>query len=147
MPKGDVFINDLLKLIFNATAIADLAENDTSGPLTSLYVSLHTASPAGGTQATSEVTFTNYLRHAVLRQTGAGGWTAASAKSTSPVTSITFPASGGTPSETISHFAIGTTDTGNAGKVLYSGTVTPNITMNAAGITAQLTTATTITEA
>ena len=32
MSKGDTFENDWLKLIFNATAIADLAENDTSSP-------------------------------------------------------------------------------------------------------------------
>ena len=45
MSKGNTFENELLLLIFNATAIADLAENDTSSPLTNLYVALHTADP------------------------------------------------------------------------------------------------------
>ena len=30
MSKGDTFENDLLKLIFNATAIADIADNDAA---------------------------------------------------------------------------------------------------------------------
>ena len=37
--KGSTFSNDLLKLIFNATAIANIADNAASGPLTNLYVS------------------------------------------------------------------------------------------------------------
>jgi hypothetical protein len=45
MSKSNAFENDLLKLIFNATAIANLADNAASSPLTNLYVSLHTADP------------------------------------------------------------------------------------------------------
>ncbi len=45
MSKGNTFENDLLKLIFNATAIANIADNAGSSPLTNLYVSLHTADP------------------------------------------------------------------------------------------------------
>jgi hypothetical protein len=36
MSKSDTFENDILKLIFNATAIANLADNAASAPLTSL---------------------------------------------------------------------------------------------------------------
>ena len=36
MPKSTTFANDLMALIFNATAIADLAENDSSAPATNL---------------------------------------------------------------------------------------------------------------
>ena len=43
MPKSSTFDNDLLKLIFNATAIANIADNAGSSPLTNLYLSLHTA--------------------------------------------------------------------------------------------------------
>lgn len=43
--KGDTFENDVLKLIFNGTAIANLADNAASSPLTNLEVSLHTADP------------------------------------------------------------------------------------------------------
>jgi hypothetical protein len=34
--KGDTFENDLVKLIFNATAIANIADNASSSPLTNL---------------------------------------------------------------------------------------------------------------
>lgn len=144
MGKGNTFSNDLLKLIFNATAIANLAQ-DGSSPLVSLGVSLHTANPgAGGSQTTSEAAYPSYARVAVARTTG--GWTASSSQSTSPVANIDFPQSTGSPSETETHFAVGTDTSTGAGKILYSGTVTPNITMNAAGITPRLTTGSTITE-
>ena len=45
MSKGNTFENDWMKLIFNATAIANIADNAASSPLTNLYVSLHTADP------------------------------------------------------------------------------------------------------
>lgn len=142
MAKGNTFINDLLKLIFNATAIANIADNAASSPLTNLYVALHTANPgAGGDQTTSEATYTGYARVAVARTTG--GWTASSAQSTSPVAAITFPA-GTAGSGTVTYFSIGTASSG-AGKILYSGTVTPNI-VTGNGITPQLTTASTVTE-
>jgi hypothetical protein len=142
MAKGNTFINDLLKLIFNATAIANIADNAATSPLTNLYVSLHTANPgAGGSQTTSEAAYTSYARVAVARTTG--GWTAASAQSTSPVATISFPAATG-GSETETYFGIGTASSG-AGKLLYSGTVTPNISVSS-GVTPQLTTATTVTE-
>jgi hypothetical protein len=142
MAKGNTFINDLLKLIFNATAIANIADNAATSPLTNLYVSLHTANPgAGGSQTTSEAAYTSYARVAVARTTG--GWTAASAQSTSPAATISFPAATG-GSETETYFGIGTASSG-AGKLLYSGTVTPNISVSS-GVTPQLTTATTVTE-
>lgn len=143
MAKGNTFINDLLKLIFNATSIANIAIDATSSPLTNLYVSLHTANPgAAGTQQTSECAYTSYARVAVARTTG--GWTASSAQSTSPVANIDFPACTGT-TETATYAMVGTTDTGSAGKQLYSGTVTPNISISS-GVTPRLTTASTVTE-
>lgn len=141
MSKGDTFENDLLKLIFQAVAIADIAENDTTGPLTNLYASLHTADPGeAGTQQTSEITYTSYARVAVART--AGGWTV-SANSVSPAADITFPAgTGGTGTAT--HFGVGTLASG-VGKLLYSGPITPNIVCGN-GITPKLTTASAITE-
>ena len=41
MSKGNTFEDDILKLIFNATAIADLAQDDTTSPATNLSVGLH----------------------------------------------------------------------------------------------------------
>lgn len=141
MSKGDTFENDWLKLIFNATAIANIADNAAASPLTNLYVSLHTADPGeAGSQTTSEATYTSYARVAVARTSG--GWTV-TANSVSPVATISFPAcTGGT--NTITHFAVGTAVSG-AGKVLYSGSVSPSISVST-GVTPQLTTASTITE-
>lgn len=142
MSKSDTFENDILKLIFNATAIANIADNAVSAPLANLFVALHTADPGeSGTQTTNETSYTSYARATVARTTG--GWTAASAGSTSPVANIDFPAcTGGTA--TITHASIGVAISG-ATKILYSGTVTPNIAVST-GVTPRLTTASTVTE-
>lgn len=141
MSKGNTFENDLLKLIFNATAIANIADNAASSPLTNLQVGLHTADPGEtGDQTTSEATYTSYARVAVARTTG--GWTVTN-NSVSPVANIDFPAGTG-GSGTVTHFVVGTASS-STGKLLYSGTVTPNI-VTGNGVTPRLTTATTVTE-
>lgn len=145
MSKSNTFENDLLNLIFNATPIANLADDAASSPLTNLYVSLHTADPGeAGNQTTNEVSLAAYVgydRVAVARS--GSGWTI-TANSVSPVAAIDFPECTAGTGATITHFAVGTASTGT-GKVLYSGTVTPNITI-AANVTPRLTTASTITE-
>lgn len=141
MSKSNAFENDLLKLIFNATAIANLADNAASSPLTNLYVSLHTADPGeAGNQSTNETTYTSYARVAVARTSG--GWTV-TGNSVSPVANIDFPAATG-GSGTITHFGVGSASSG-AGVLYYSGTVTPSISVTS-GVTPRLTTASTITE-
>lgn len=139
--KGTTFDNDLLKLIFNAVAIANMADDAASSPLTNLYVSLHTATPAGGDQTTSEAGYTDYARVAVARS--GSGWTV-SGNSVSPAATIVFPAASG-GSETETYFAVGTAVSG-AGKLLYYGSLSPTIVVSN-GVTPQLTTATAITEA
>lgn len=141
MSKGNTFENDWLKLVFQATAIANMADNAASAPLTNLYVSLHTADVGeAGDQTTNETTYTSYARVAVLRS--GSGWTV-TANSVSPAANIDFPAcTGGTA--TITHFAVGTASSG-AGKVLYKGTVSPSISVST-GVTPRLTTASAITE-
>jgi hypothetical protein len=141
MSKGNTFENDLLLLIFNATAIADIAENDTSSPLTDLQVALHTADPGeAGSQTTNECAYTSYARVAVARS--GAGWTV-TGNSVSPAANIDFPtATGGT--ETATHASIGTASAG-AGKILYKGAITPNISISS-GVTPRLTTASTVTE-
>lgn len=141
MSKSDSLENSLLKLIFNATAFANVADNAATAPLTNLYVSLHTADPGEtGNQSTSEATYTSYARVAVARTSG--GWTV-TANSVSPVANIDFPAcTGGT--NTITHFGVGSASSG-AGVLYYSGTVTANISVST-GVTPRLTTASTITE-
>lgn len=142
MAKSATFESDFIKLIFNATAIANLADNAASAPAVNLYVALHTADPgSGGVQTTSEISYTSYARVAVARSTS--GWTVTS-NSVSPVGTITFPASTGGTGGTVSFFSVGTNTTGS-GKILYSGTVTPNIVVSS-GVTPSLTTATAITE-
>ena len=141
MSKSNTFENDLLKLIFNATAIANIADNAAGSPLTNLYVGLHTADPGeAGTQDTSETTYTGYARVAVARTTG--GWTV-TGNSVSPVANIVFglwTAGSGT----ITHFSVGVASSGST-KILYSGTVTANIVLGA-GVVPTLTPSTTITE-
>jgi hypothetical protein len=135
MSKGNTFENDLLKLIFNATAIPNMADNAASSPLTNLEVALHTADPGeAGDQTTSEAAYTSYARVAVARTSG--GWTVTT-NSVSPVATISFPAATG-GSETETHFSVGTAHTGT-GKILYSGAISPTIAV-ANGVTPQLTT-------
>jgi len=145
MSKGNVFASDIMKLIFNATAIADLAENDTTSPATTLTVALHTSDPGeAGTQSTNETAYTNYARQTVARS--GAGWTVAGGDpdpaSVSPAANIDFPECGATPGAAITHWSIGT---GVSNKLLYSGTVTPNITM-AQGVIPRIKTTSTITE-
>lgn len=141
MSKGNTFENDLLKLIFNATAIANIADNAASSPLTNLYASLHTADPGeSGDQTTSEVAYTSYARVAVARTTG--GWSV-SGNTVTPVAEISFPAGTG-GSGTVTYFAIGTASS-STGKLLYSGGVSPSIACGN-GVTPKLSTSTNITE-
>jgi len=139
--KATTFDNDLLKLIFNGTAIANIADNAATAPLTSLYLSLHTADPGvGGNQSTSEAAYGGYTRMAVPRTSS--GFTV-SGNSCTLTASVVFPtATGGTETETWS--AVGTTFVG-ANKILYRGPITPALSVST-GVSPQLTTGTTITE-
>ena len=67
---GDTFENDLAKLILQGTEISGLAINDTGspGPLTNLFLALHTADPTGaGDQTSSEANYTGYTRYTISR--------------------------------------------------------------------------------
>ena len=140
MSKGDVFESDFLKLIFNGTAIADLAQDDTSSPATTLTVALHTADPGEtGTQSTSETAYTGYARVAVARTTG--GWTV-TGNSVSPVANIDFGECTASPGAAITHASIGT---GVSNKLLYSGALSASITM-AVGVIPRIKNTSTITE-
>lgn len=66
MSKGNTTENDLMKFLFNETAMPSYGST--------LYVNLHTADPGeAGNQTTSEATYTSYARVAVARTSG--GWT------------------------------------------------------------------------
>ena len=123
MSKGNDFENDLLLLLFNNTAIANIgnaAGLQPSGVAGSFYVSLHTADPGeAGNQSTSEANYTGYARVAVVR-TGAG-WTVA-ANEASNAALITFGACTA-GNNTITYVGIGAESAG-ATMLLYSGAVT-----------------------
>jgi hypothetical protein len=144
MSISDATENNILKLIYNATAWANVADNAASTPQTNIGISLHTLDPAdAGSASTNEVAYTSYTRVNVARTTG--GWTV-TANSVSPVANINFPAGTG-GSGTVTFFATAksnaTPPTG-AQEIYLSGTVTPNI-VTGSGVTPQLTTASTIT--
>jgi len=140
MSKQNDFEADLLKLIFQAVAIADLAENDTTSPATTLTVALHTGDPGeAGTQSTSEIAYTGYARIAVARTTG--GW-AITGNSISPVANIDFGEMTAGAGGTVTFVSVGT---GVANKLLYSGAVSPTIAV-VNGVIPRITTASTITE-
>lgn len=121
---------DIMELLFNATALADLAENDSSSPATNLYVSLHTGDPGdAGNQTTSEATYTSYARVAVARTSG--GWTV-SGSNTSNTATISFPAATG-GSNTITHFGIGTASS-STGYLMFSGALSASLAVSS-GIT------------
>ncbi len=141
MSKGNTYENDLLKLLLNAVAIANVADNAASSPFTTLTIQLHTADPGeAGTASTNECAYGGYARVTLARTSGGFVITANSA---SPAAAVTFPActSG---SETATHWSVAAPG-GGATKIFYSGAITPNIVI-AAGVTPQLAASTAITE-
>ena len=119
---------EVLALIFNADAWANVADNAATSPLTNLYVSLHTADPGeAGDQTTNETAYTNYARVAVARTSG--GWTV-SGNSAENAAAIT-------------HFGIGSATSGT-GSLFFKGTcsltvssgVTPEFAAGALTVTA-----------
>jgi hypothetical protein len=129
MSKGNTFENDLLLLIFNntnAALIGDATGLRGSSTAGSLYLSLHTADPGeAGDQTTSECGYGSYARVAVARS--GVGWTV-TANSVSPAANVDFPAAA-SGTETATYAAIGTASSG-AGKILYSGAISPNISIS-----------------
>lgn len=142
MSKSNTFENDLLKLIFNGTGIAGLADNAAASPLTTLYLALHTADPGeDGLQNTNEVAYTGYARVAVARTSA--GWVVTD-NSVSPAAVIEFgEMTAGTPS-VATHVTIGSASSGG-GKVFYRGTLTPNVNI-VVGVVPRIRTTSTITE-
>ena len=108
--KPSTFRNDILRLIFNATAIATLADNAAATPLTNLQVALHTAFPTlAGDQTNSEIAYTGYGRVAVARTSG--GWTV-TGNSVSPVAAIQFGEMTAGAGGLATHFSVGAAASG-----------------------------------
>ena len=109
MSKGNITENDLVKFMFNNTAMPSYGSN--------LYLSLHTSDPGeAGDQTSNETDYTNYTRIAVSRDTG--GFTVTNNLSQNAAL-VQFPQCGGNP-QTITHVAVGTAASGT-GQILYSG--------------------------
>lgn len=136
---GTTTANDIQKLYLTATAIANIADNAATTPNTNTFVSLHTATPSGANQTTSEAAYTSYVRATVARSSG--GWTVST--NTSALASLLSFAAATGGSETEAFFGVGKTLSG-AGILWFWGTVTPNIVVSS-GVTCQLTTAVLLT--
>lgn len=123
MSKGNTTENDLVKFMFQATAMPSY------GAI--LYVGFHTADPGeAGSQTTSEAAYDDYARVGIARS--GAGWQVVGNQADNLV-EITFPecnASFGVSTETITHVSIGTASSG-AGQILYSGALTAPIIVSA----------------
>lgn len=145
MGKSATYENNYQLLVFNNTNIATIGDATGLRGSTvagSLYLSLHTADPGtAGDQTASETAYTSYARQAVARS-GAGF--VVTANSVSPAANVDFPECTAVPGAAITHFAIGVSVSG-AGLRLYSGAITPNITM-AVGVIPRIKTTSTVVE-
>ncbi len=140
MSIANVTETSILKLLFQAVAWANVADNAAASPITQIAVALHTADPGeAGTMATSEIGYTGYARVNVARS--AGGFTETNG-SVSPVAPIDFPAGTG-GAGTAGFFSTGVPGGGATG-IFWSGSLNPNI-VTGNGITPRLTTGTTLT--
>jgi hypothetical protein len=148
MPIGPTFSGDLLQLVFDGTAITNIALNASASPSTALWYALHTAQPSSDAQTGSEAAYTGYTRTSVNRSTATPAFTYTAASSAgagaklNPTATITFPIASGS-SEVDAYFSIGTSSAGT-GKILWSGSLSPTISV-VNGVTPRLTTGTTIT--
>lgn len=141
---ADQFESDLTRLIFNAVAIANVADNAAAAPLTNLWVALHTADPADtGTQGTNEGGYAQYTRISVARTT-AGFACSASVGQASPVANIDFPQNTSTSTGTFTYASIGVTSASTASKILAYGAISPGINYSQ-NVTPRLTTASSFT--
>lgn len=120
MSKGNTTENDLMKYIFNNTAISWAAA-------TNLYVALHTADPGeAGDQTTSEANYTGYARVLVART--AGGWTVVANQAVN-TSLVQFPqCTAG--SSLATYVSIGTAASG-AGQIFYSGVLSSPLSISA----------------
>lgn len=133
----------ILDLIFLATAWGNYADNAAALPQTNIHVGLNYDDPGEtGTMSTNEASYSSYARQNVARS--GSGWTRTN-NSVSPNASIVFPTSGGAEPNgggNLDFFTTGKTG-GGAAAYLWSGSVSPALTVNAASVTPSLSTATT----
>ena len=97
--------NALLKLVFNGTAIDNVADNASSVPATTLALSLHTASPGvGGSPSTNVATYTGYVGTTVAR-TALAMPVDENAHTASNAAVVSWPQCSGGASQVVTHVA------------------------------------------
>ena len=116
MAKSNASANALVALMYNATAIPNVADNAATAPITVVQIAAHTADPfAAGNQSTSEAAYTGYARATPARTTG--GFTCANG-----VVTLVADASFGActaGSATLTHWSAG--PAAGAGQVWHRG--------------------------
>lgn len=126
MPKSTTTCNNLLALIYNATAIANIADNAASSPINTIQLALKTASDtAASTLATNETSYTNYVRQTLPRTTS--GFTAPSSRATSNAAVVNYPQCGVTGA-TITSMATG--KAAGAGDIFHYGDLNSSIAVS-----------------
>lgn len=124
MSKVTTFERDILELIFNNTALANIGDGSGLQPAAtegSLYISLYSSNPDEDASGT-EVSYTGYARVAVARNSS--NWLVNSDGSVENVGAITFgECTAG--SVTATHFGIHTAV--SAGDLLYYGVLADSI--------------------
>ena len=130
MSMSNAFESEILDLIFNNAAIADIGDAgglQPSATAGSLYISLHTANPdETGNQGSFETVYTNYVRVAVARS--GAGWTIAGNTATNAAL-IQFAQCGATGA-TITHVGVGVSSvTFDTGLLLFSGALSSPLTV------------------
>jgi hypothetical protein len=140
--KSNGYEVDILKLYFQAVAIANIADNAASSPATNIFVGLHTADPGETGSNSNETAYTGYARQQVARTTGGWSVTSGDPSFASPVANIDFGICTASPGAAITHATVARTNVATAD---YVATVTPNISM-AVNVIPRLTTATKFTE-
>lgn len=148
--KSDKFEYDLLKLVFNGTAITNVGA--TAGT-TAWWIGLLASDPTDAGSTASEATYTNYVRYQTDRSTQATtpyGWnvssgTGATNASASPVGNCDFAQCTTASAVVLAYFGIFPTSAATASSAIYWGTISPTIALGA-NVTPRLTTASSVTE-
>ena len=123
--KSNTHSQNWLKLVYQAVAWANMADNAATSPFTNIYVELSTGTlTATSAQNTTEAAYTSYARVAVARTTG--GW-GLSSQTISNVAAITFPAATANWG-TITHVAI--FDAATSGNMLMYSALDSSVIIN-----------------
>lgn len=140
--KSSTTAANFQKILYQAVAWANVADNAASSPLTNLYCALHTGTlNASSVGNTSEAAYTSYARVAVARSTG--GWDITNAV-INPHATVSFPAAtGGSETETYASVSVGSSGTS---VILHWGALTTSLPV-VSGVTPSFSTSNlTITE-